>query len=112
MAFESFYDCIDRIAAMHNEEKTFHGQFLLINVLTTLDETILSGAKFRSQRQHCMETIKRLSPSFYQGYYSRRKCRHKWRACEPGPQGAYENAKLCILCHTIKWDDKPSGKTK
>jgi hypothetical protein len=112
MAFESFYDCIDRIAAMHEQEKTVHGQFLLLSVLTTLDETILTNPKFRSQRHHCMETLNLLNPAFSKGYYDRLKCRHKWGACEPGKGGAYENARQCVHCHTIKWGDETPRKTK
>ena len=68
MAFEQLEKFIDRMAKEYKKKED--SVFLL--VLTDYHNTVLSHAKFKSQKAYCEKTIHELSPSFFLGYFKRK----------------------------------------
>ena len=73
MANEAINRFIDRIAHMYRDETDAFHQFTLLEVLIHYEETVLSMAKFKCQKQYLKETIKDLNPGYYEGYYHKRR---------------------------------------
>lgn len=66
MAFEQLARYIDELAGEY--ERTATPAYLY--ALALYHDTALKHAKFKSQRLHAKETIKRLNRPFYEGYFN------------------------------------------
>lgn len=65
MAFEKLYTYTDKLAQEYSRTK----DMAYIFSLTYYYETILSHAKFKHQKYYCKETIKKIAPAYYEGYF-------------------------------------------
>ena len=69
MAFEQLEKFVDCMAAEYKR----HENIVFIIVLADYHSTVLSHAKFKSQKMYCEKVIHELNPSFFKGYFKREK---------------------------------------
>lgn len=69
MAFEKLYLFVDRLAERYKKTENMEILFTLIDYY----ETVMAHAKFKSQREHCYQTIKKLNAAFFDGYFGKKK---------------------------------------
>jgi hypothetical protein len=71
MAYEKLFTYIDYIAGEYQRSvnKNNGQEHIYLDCLLNYGETVLSTAKFASQRAYWKNTIKRINPAFAEGYF-------------------------------------------
>jgi hypothetical protein len=71
MAFESLYEYTDFLVKEYEKVDSSANEVWILLCLIKFSESL--PKKFVSQKKYALEMVKRLNPSFYDGYFSPRK---------------------------------------
>lgn len=69
MAFDQLDKFTDTIAKAYKRKE----ESVYLGVLSDYYSTVLSHAKFRSQRAYCEKVIKELCPAYHEGFFQKPK---------------------------------------